>query len=91
MSVGLYSGTSGLSVGNGLWRGSPGLWSGTAGLLAGPSGLPTDGSPSLIMDFVPSDPVYDYSLSLGFVDGTYTAYANDPVQSGAYINIQVWS
>ena len=35
MSVGLYSGTSGLSLGVGLWSGVPGFWSGAAGLIDG--------------------------------------------------------
>lgn len=35
MSVGLYSGTSGLALGVGLWSGVPGFWSGAAGLIDG--------------------------------------------------------
>jgi hypothetical protein len=45
MSVGLYSGVSGLALGFGLYKGFSGLWSGASGLLA-------NSSPSLSLDFL---------------------------------------
>ena len=65
-----------------------GLWL-SASLVGG--GLPSDGTPSLIIDFVPiADPTYGDSLSLNFTAGQYEAYATDPTAPG-FVNIQVWS
>lgn len=55
-------------------------------------GLPGDGTPSLIIDFVPiADPAYGDSLSLNFTTGQYKANTVDPVSPNGIINIQVWS
>jgi hypothetical protein len=92
MSVGLYSGVSGLALGTGLYRNVSGLWSGASGLLAG---FDTNGvTPTLILDFVgPS--TTGVSLTADFTagtTGTYEAYALDASQPQAgFINIQVWS
>lgn len=94
MSSGLYSGVSGLALGTGLYKDTSGLWSGASGLIdgfgGGGGGLPTDGSPSLIIDFVPSDPVYDYTLDTNFLTQQYEAYATDPTVPGFAI-IKVWN
>ena len=60
MSVGLYSGVPGLALGVGLYKGVSGLWGGASGLIDGFGGspLPTDGTPTLILNFVGyTDPV----------------------------------
>lgn len=91
MSSGLYSGQPGLSLGTGLYRTVSGLWSGASGLITGfgGGGLPTDGSPTLILDFVPSDPVYDYTLATDFLTEQYEVYATDPTAPG-YVILKVW-
>lgn len=89
MSSGLYSGVSGLAIGSGLYKGVSGLWSGASGLVTGWGGLPTDGSPTLILDFVPSDPVYDYTLANNFLTQQYEVYYTDPTAPG-YIILKVW-
>lgn len=59
---------------------------------SGGGGLPTDGRPTLIIDFVPiADPDYGDSLSLNFTTGQYKANTVDPVSPDGIINIQVWS
>lgn len=50
MSTGLYSGTSGLALGVGLYAGNPGLWGGSAGLITG------DGA-SLYLNFLAGAPL----------------------------------
>lgn len=53
--------------------------------------LPTDGTPTLILDFVPTaDPTYGAALSLNFSSEQYRANAADPLSSGI-INLQVWN
>lgn len=91
MSVGLYSGVSGLSLGTGLYRDVSGLWGGASGLIDGFGGSI---SPTLILDFVgPS--VSGASLGMSFVTEplglyeTYTADASQP--SAGFINLQAWS
>lgn len=91
MSVGLYSGVSGLSVGSGLYKGVSGLWGGASGLIDGFGGsLPTDGSPTLILDFVGSAFETNQSLNLNFTEQTYGAYQTDPV-APPFANFWVWS
>jgi predicted hotdog family 3-hydroxylacyl-ACP dehydratase len=50
MSTGLYSGTSGLALGVGLYAGNPGLWGGSAGLITG-------NGASLYLDFLAGAPL----------------------------------
>lgn len=50
MSVGLYSGTSGLALGTGLYKGVSGLWGGASGLITG------DGA-SLYLNFLAGAPL----------------------------------
>lgn len=65
------------------------VWENVAG---GGARLPSDGSPSLILDFVAAaDPVYGDTLTLDFVNGIYRSYATDPSATDALINIQVWN
>ena len=90
MSTGLYSGVSGLSVGSGLYKGVSGLWGGASGLIAGFDGLPTDGSPTLILDFVGSAFETNQSLNLNFTEQTYGAYQTDP-NAPSFANFWVWS
>lgn len=53
--------------------------------------LPTDGSPTLILDFVPvADPVYGYTLSTNYLFQNYTTTQPDPIAPSAFINIEVW-
>ena len=93
MSVGLYSGTPGLALGTGLYKDTPGLWSGASGLISGfGSAFPTDGSPTLIIDFVPvADPVYGSTLSVDFTAQQYQTYTRDPADPTGFIDIQVWN
>ena len=93
MSVGLYSGVSGLALGTGLYRNVSGLWSGSPGLLANfgtGGGLPTDGSPTLIVDFVPSNTLASPSLSMNFAAQSYTTTVRDPLFPNDFVDIQVW-
>lgn len=55
--------------------------------------FPTDGSYTLLMDFVPSDTDTDWlNLSLDFAGNYYRANEADAsVPSGTFINILVWS
>lgn len=85
---GLWSGFTGLSLGNGLYTGVSGLWSGTSGLLGGAGGL--DDGPYLILDFVGGNVPYGSTLDLNFTDQTYTAYAADPAGQG-FPNFWAWS
>ena len=93
MSVGLYSGVSGLALGTGLYRNVSGLWSGSPGLLANfgtGGGLPTDGSPTLIVDFVLSSTSASPSLITDFTTGSYVTTVRDPVFPNDFVDIQVW-
>jgi len=93
MSNGLYSGVSGLALGVGLYKGVSGLWGGASGLIdgfGGGGGLPTDGSPTLILDFVGGNVPYGATLGLDFTGQTYTAYSADPSASG-FANFWAWS
>jgi len=53
-------------------------------------GFSPAGTATLILDFVPSDPATDFSLRLDFLGQAYVVHTDDPVQAGAYINLQVW-
>lgn len=91
MSSGLYSGTSGLALGTGLYKGVSSLWGGASGLV---DGFGSSFSPTLILDFVgPS--VSGASLDMNFADtpaATYEVYTPDASQPQAgFINIQVWN
>lgn len=58
------------------------------------SRFPTDGTPTLILDFVPvADTVNGASLSLIFASDapSFTVNTQDPIQPGALLNIQVWN
>ena len=91
MSVGLYSGVPGLALGVGLYKDVSGLWGGASGLIDGfGGGLPTDGSPTLVLDFVGSAFETNQSLSLDFTDQTYSAYQTDP-DAPSFANFWVWS
>lgn len=93
MSSGLYSGVSGLALGVGLYRSVSGLWSGSPGLLANfgtGGGLPTDGSPTLIIDFVLSNTSASPSLITDFTTGSYATTVRDPVFPNSFVDIQVW-
>ena len=64
MSVGLYSGVSGLALGTGLYKNVSGLWSGASGLTAGFGGGSPFGGASLYLDFLagaPLDPRVTFS------------------------------
>ena len=52
--------------------------------------LPTDGSPTLILDFVGSAFETNQSLGLNFTDQTYSAYQTDP-NAPSFANFWVWS
>jgi hypothetical protein len=52
--------------------------------------LPTDGSPTLILDFVGSAFETNQSLSLNFTEQTYSAYQTDP-NAPSFANFWVWS
>lgn len=91
MSVGLYSGASGLALGSGLYKGVSGLWGGASGLIDGfGNSLPTDGSPTLVLDFVGSAFETTQSLNLNFTNQTYSANQTDPVAPFP-ANFWVWS
>jgi len=47
------------------------------------------GEPTLILDFVPSDPVYDYTLANNFLTQQYEVYNTDPTAPG-YVILKVW-
>ena len=57
MSVGLYSGVSGLALGTGLYKNVSGLWSGASGLTAGFGGGSPFGGASLYLDFLAGAPL----------------------------------
>lgn len=82
MSFGLPE-RNGLSVGIGSW----------ATLSAG-AGIGERNrralQPHLIIDFVPTDPVYDYTLSANFTTEAYEAYTADPATTPAFVIIKVW-
>lgn len=91
MSIGLYSGVSGLSIGVGLYKGTQGLWSGASGFLTGTEGgLPTDGSPTLVLDFVGSAFVTNKSLVIDFTGQAYSASQTDP-NAPSFANFWAWS
>ena len=91
MSVGLYSGASGLALGSGLYKGVSGLWGGASGLIDGfGDALPTDGTPTLVLDFVGSTFDTNQSLSLNFTQQAYSAYQTDP-DAPSFANFWVWS
>lgn len=77
----------GIPVRNGLSIGIGTLVSLTSG--SGVGGRSRRGEPTLILDFVPSDPVYDYTLATDFLTQQYEAYATDPTAPG-YVIIKVW-
>ena len=52
MSVGLYSGVSGLALGTGLYRNVSGLWGGSPGLISGFGGGNPFGGASLYLNFL---------------------------------------
>lgn len=89
MSVGLYRGITGLS-------GAPGLSLLTGSGLSGGTGLsgdagPTLGTPTLIMDFAPSDADSDWvALDLNFMTETYEVYVPDAGVTDR-VNILLWS
>ena len=58
------------------------------------SRFPTDGTPTLILDFVPvADPLNSASLQMTFaLDApVFTVNREDPIQAGALLNLQVWN
>jgi hypothetical protein len=57
VSVGLYSGVSGLALGTGLYKNVSGLWSGASGLVAGFGGGSPFGGASLYLDFLAGAPL----------------------------------
>jgi hypothetical protein len=57
VSVGLYSGVSGLALGTGLYKNVSGLWSGASGLDAGFGGGSPFGGASLYLDFLAGAPL----------------------------------
>ena len=74
-------------VRNGLSVGIGTLVSLTSG--SGVGGRSRRGEPTLILDFVPSDPVYDYTLATDFLTEQYEVYATDPTAPG-YVILKVW-
>lgn len=90
--AGLRVGSIGFSIGVGLWQKVVGLWGGASGFGsgAGANSLPTDGTPTLVLDFVGTDPTYSNTLGLDFTTGTYGSYTADPV-APAYAAFYVWS
>jgi hypothetical protein len=74
-------------VRNGLSIGIGTLVSLTSG--SGVGGRSRRGEPTLILDFVPSDPVYDYTLATNFLTQQYEVYATDPTAPG-YVILKVW-
>lgn len=52
--------------------------------------LPNNGTPTLVLDFVGTDPTYSNTLGLDFTTGTYGSYTADPV-APAYAAFYVWS
>lgn len=74
---------NGLSVGVGSWAT---LSSGTGA--GGRNRRTVD--PTLIIDFVPTSPVYDYTLLADFTTSSYEAYAADPTTTPAFVIIKVW-
>ena len=77
----------GIPVRNGLSVGIGTLVSLTSG--SGVGGRSRRGEPTLILDFVPSDPVYDYTLATDFLTQQYEVYATDPTAPG-FVIIKVW-
>jgi hypothetical protein len=77
----------GIPVRNGLSIGIGTLVSLTSG--SGVGGRSRRGEPTLILDFVPSDPVYDYTLATNFLTEQYEVYATDPTAPG-YVILKVW-
>jgi hypothetical protein len=77
----------GIPVRNGLSIGIGTLVSLTSG--SGVGGRSRRGEPTLILDFVPSDPVYDYTLATNFLTQQYEVYATDPTAPG-YVILKVW-
>ncbi len=77
----------GIPVRNGLSIGIGTLVSLTSG--SGVGGRSRRGEPTLILDFVPSDPVYDYTLATDFLTQQYEVYATDPTAPG-YVILKVW-
>jgi hypothetical protein len=57
VSVGLYSGVSGLALGTGLYKNVSGLWSGASGLIAGFGGGSPFGGASLYLNFLAGAPL----------------------------------
>ena len=57
MSVGLFSGVSGLALGTGLYKNVSGLWGGAAGLIDGSGGGSPFGGASLYLDFLTGAPL----------------------------------
>ena len=74
-------------VRNGLSVGIGTLVSLTSG--SGVGGRSRRGEPTLIIDFVPSDPVYDYTLDTDFLTQQYEVYATDPTVPG-FVILKVW-
>ena len=77
----------GIPVRNGLSIGIGTLVSLTSG--SGVGGRSRRGEPTLILDFVPSDPVYDYTLANNFLTQQYEVYDTDPTAPG-YVILKVW-
>lgn len=78
----------GIPVRNGLAIGlTP---SSTLASARGRGRLPTDGSPTLILDFVGSAFETNQSLGLNFTDQTYSVYQTDP-NAPSFANFWVWS
>jgi hypothetical protein len=75
MSAGLYSGTSGLALGVGLYAGNPGLWGGGAGFDAG---LPA----ALYLDFLAGAPLDSRITFTRGSTATFTG-SNGLIQSAA--------
>lgn len=46
--------------------------------------------PTLIIDFVPTSPVFDYTLSADFTTSSYDVYTADPATTPAIVIIKVW-
>jgi hypothetical protein len=57
VSVGLYSGVSGLALGTGLYKNVSGLWGGASGLINGFGGGSPFGGASLYLDFLAGAPL----------------------------------
>jgi hypothetical protein len=57
MAVGLYSGTSGLALGTGLYKDVSGLWGGASGLINGFGGSNPFSGASLYLNFLAGAPL----------------------------------